>query len=456
MRKRWKRMAVILGAAMVMICQKDPLLVRAEEVPAEETPAEETLAEEAVLLQEASETEDVETKEVKAEKQERSTNLAPATDLKWECDVKPGLASFTIPNEKGTAWYNIYLYLREDDQKYNGVAEYYTDEIDNAGINEKVYAELYYVIHEEGTYKFEVVTVDPTTGEELEETRVFSDTWTYVAPTEQLPVPKNMSWNKDGIFSCERPDNDNFAEYIFSVYDSNGKQVCLQFSSQNVADLITENEGIIIFNLNEYLKKAYNITPSAGYFVVVQAKSNDMTVCKDSERSKIMFNNGSAQIVDSGSSSSSSDEVVVIEEWKPTTPDEIKRYEVYGKEKIHYTADAKNAYPVTVQNAMQGKMCFDSFEAALEKENGNWTIGRTYNIFPSGMKVYQMDSKARITLNIPKALQADGREFKIVCVTEKGRPVVLKDVDSSSETITFETDTYYAFALIYKDKAAAK
>ncbi|MCH5343997.1 MAG: hypothetical protein J1E64_08150 [Acetatifactor sp.] len=144
---------------------------------------------------------------------------------------------------------------------------------------------------------------------------------------------------------------------------------------------------------------------------------------------------------------SEDDEEEESEAWEPTTPDEIKRYAAYSDEKVDFTTDAKNSYPVSIQNSVQGPLCFDSFEAVL----GDYVIGRTYNILPSDQFTYQMDSKARITLSIPMAFQKTNRNFKMICVTEKGRPIVLKDLDSDPNTITFETDTYYAFALIYKD-----
>lgn len=40
-----------------------------------------------------------------------------------------------------------------------------------------------------------------------------------------------------------------------------------------------------------------------------------------------------------------------------------------------------------VLNAMQGKKCFDSFEAVL----GDYTIGRTYNILLNCKRLYKMD-----------------------------------------------------------------
>ena len=98
-------------------------------------------------------------------------------------------------------------------------------------------------------------------------------------------------------------------------------------------------------------------------------------------------------------------------------------------------------------------LCFASFEAVLE----DYTIGRTYTIFPSESgQVSQMDEKVKITMTIPETLQAEGRTFRMISVTEGGKPVVLEDLDSNAETITFETNTYYAYALIYRDAAKGK
>ena len=38
----------------------------------------------------------------------------------------------------------------------------------------------------------------------------------------------------------------------------------------------------------------------------------------------------------------------------------------------------------------------------------------------------------------------------MICVTENGLPIILNDIDKDANTITFETENYYAFALIYK------
>lgn len=135
------------------------------------------------------------------------------------------------------------------------------------------------------------------------------------------------------------------------------------------------------------------------------------------------------------------------EPWKPT-PEEVRLYEACGAEEPVFTESADNAYSVTVANSIQGFLCWNAFDSV----RGDYTIGRTYNIYPTDLgKVYQMDSKARITLTIPETLRAENRSFQMLVVTEDGKPAVLKDLDSASDTITFETDAYYAFALVYKD-----
>lgn len=134
------------------------------------------------------------------------------------------------------------------------------------------------------------------------------------------------------------------------------------------------------------------------------------------------------------------------ETWKPVTPDEKKRYACMGKEKIEYILPKDNAYRIAIENAMQGPMCFQSFEAVL----GDYTIGRTYNIYPSSVSSYNMDKEIQFTIKIPSAIYEEGREYKMICVTEGGQPVVYNDSDRNPETITIKTNQFYAYALIYK------
>lgn len=148
----------------------------------------------------------------------------------------------------------------------------------------------------------------------------------------------------------------------------------------------------------------------------------------------------------SDSTDSSSEEMAVYPVWKPVTPDEIKRYGCKGKEKIDYTLAEENDYYVEIKNAMQGPMCFASFEAVLD----DYTIGRTYNIYPAHQITYSMDKEVEITIKIPEAIYQPDRVYKMICVTKEGQPVIYDDLDKMPETITFRTNTFYAYALIYK------
>ena len=143
----------------------------------------------------------------------------------------------------------------------------------------------------------------------------------------------------------------------------------------------------------------------------------------------------------------SEERIEKIETWKPTTPEEIRRYSCVGKEPVRYTPSYSNVYSIDVENALQGPMCFHSFEAVL----GDYTIGRTYNIYALSKTTYSTEQEIQLTLEIPSGIYQKDREYKMICVTKGGHPFLYDDLDSSPETITIETNRFHAYALIYKD-----
>ncbi len=173
-------------------------------------------------------------------------------------------------------------------------------------------------------------------------------------------------------------------------------------------------------------------------FAIVEAEEGDTTIIAPSDSVEVVCTSGSGT---NGAAISYS-----TPGWTPTTPDEMKRYALMGKEPVEYVAATTNAYNLTVLNSMQGPKCFVSFEAVL----GDYKMGRTYSIYPAKNKVSSMEQAAKLTITIPNALRADGRSFKMICVTEDGTPYILNDLDKDPNTITFETNKFYAFALIYK------
>ncbi len=134
------------------------------------------------------------------------------------------------------------------------------------------------------------------------------------------------------------------------------------------------------------------------------------------------------------------------EVWKPTTPDEKKRYACMGKDAVQYTLPKDNAYRIIIENTMQGPLCFKSFETVL----GDYKIGRTYNIYTLPDTAYSMDKEIQFTIKIPSDIYKKDREYKMICVTKDGQPIVYNDLDTNPETITVKTNKFYAYALIYR------
>ncbi len=493
MKNRLKRLTLILGTAILMLCQsgEGASLVRAQEK--EETRLTENTAEKKTEgteekkeeadpegkkeeagpegKQEEKETEgkkeeekrEEDTEEKKEEKETKaaeeidgkeedttlsdtsaeseSEQLEKATDLRWTSN---GQGSFTNPNEY--AFFRIEVSKEDSD-----FSQIWNDYYDARGKDEVVTLDLYHLVAAggSGTYRFRVMAV--ANGYQESDWTDYSDSFTYTEPAEQLPIP-NISVS-DGIVSCTLPEG---SQYTLET-DYGFNYVVFTSDDEEIAQWGNNYESInAIETFDEVL------TSGRQYFIRVQTLSRDITRYKDSDwtdgeelidkrddgdKKKSRKEDKVTKVTKTEEENSEEVSAPEAEVWKPSTPDEIKRYEVFGKDRPVYTAAEGNTYPVTISNAMQGKQCFDVFEAVLE----GWKIGRTYNIMPSGRQVYKMDGKVRITLQIPQQLRAEGRAYKMICVTQSGQPIVLNDLDSAAETITFETDSFYAFALVYKD-----
>jgi hypothetical protein len=129
------------------------------------------------------------------------------------------------------------------------------------------------------------------------------------------------------------------------------------------------------------------------------------------------------------------------------TPEERTRMSFVGREKINAVLGIENKYAIMIQNSVQGPKCIDVFNYV----KGEYTIGRTYNIFPDKeFGTHSKDTPAKIILTIPQAIYSPDRTYEMICVGANGMPYILEDLDDDPATITFETSNFYAFALCYK------
>lgn len=367
--------------------------------------------------------------------------LQKVENLKW---TEFGEGKFTNPNDH--SFFKVQIIKDGDEENPRLWTEY-----DRPYGKQEITLSLYHVAAEwgSGTYRFRVQSVaDGYTGSEWTD---YSGEWVYTEPDVQLPQPSISV--SDGVVSCTLPED---AASQYKLEEDYGFDYVVVASDNLEKEIVQWGNNYPSINAVKTFSRY--LTPGRAYYVKVKTLSRNVNKYKDSAYTALSL---LVDYTDNSSSDNSADdedehkpEVQEVQEpavevWKPVTPDEIKRYAAYSREKVEYTAAKENAYNLIISNAMQGKQCFDSFEAVL----GDWNIGRTYNILPGGKVAYKADSKASITLNIPRAFQKEGREFRMICVTEKGRPIILNDLDTNLQTITFETDTYYAFALIYKDAA---
>ncbi len=340
--------------------------------------------------------------------------LQAATDVHWS---EIGQAVFTNPNAEACAM-TVYLTLPDGRAYPIGVSG-------SLPGGETCILDLYHNMTTPGDYSF-TVTLEAN-GTSVES--VSSGAFTYAVPDKKLPAPIVNSVAREGIVVLSLPETDGETYTIGTDYGFSYQLLC-----NGVPDGFTRGQNENILDLRSLMR------PGNVYSIQVRTISRNINKYQDSDWSEPISINPPEQQSGSGDSGQPA-------AWVPT-PEEMKLYDACGTDEVIYTESADNAYNVTIENSIQGFLCWSSFDTV----RGDYTIGRTYNIYPTylGM-VYKTESKAKITLTIPESLRAKNRSFRMIVVTEDGKAAVLNDLDSDPNTITFETDTYYAFALTYRD-----
>lgn len=408
MRKNWKRWAAILGGAL-LLCS-----------PFEAVPAKAAENQQQVAPQET---------------------LQAATDLHWS---ERGQAVFTNPNSVAC---EATVKLTYPDGR---VSDSIIRPMSSLRAGETCTLDYFHIMSTPGDYSFQVTL----TANGVSSGEALSDTFTYAVPDKKLPAPIVNSVTRDGIITLSLPETDGEAYEIGTDYG---------FGYQLLRNGAGSGQGARDENILDFRSQVGR--QDGVYSIKVRTVSRNINKYQDSDWSEPIPINPPEQQSGSEDSDwsepipinppeqqSSSEDSREFKVWVPT-PEEMKLYDACGTDEVIYTESADNAYNVTIMNSIQGFLCWNSFDTVRE----DYTIGRTYNIYPTYLgKVYNMESKAKITLTIPEALRAENRSFRMIVVTEDGKAAVLKDLDSNPNTITFETDTYYAFALAYRDKAASK
>lgn len=139
---------------------------------------------------------------------------------------------------------------------------------------------------------------------------------------------------------------------------------------------------------------------------------------------------------------------VIVAGWKPVTAEEKEIFALIGTEKVSILSSGTKVKAV---NSIQGKQCYAIFKSCA----GDYTLARTYSIFPEGSSVnkpvYETALPITITLKIPSSVLEENRTYRMIGVTKNGVPTIYQDEDKDPDTITITTNHFYAYALCYKN-----
>lgn len=108
---------------------------------------------------------------------------------------------------------------------------------------------------------------------------------------------------------------------------------------------------------------------------------------------------------------------------------------------------------IQVIHHSQGPLCETAFKLAL----GKWSMYTDYyniTVKESQPPIYETDSMVKLKLSIPSDLRKADRRFKMICVSKFGIPHTFEDLDEDPDTITIETNRFYAYALCFTDEPA--
>ena len=403
--------------------------------------------------EETSETEPVDISNIQGEtekeeapidiEEDSTININKPTDLKWNPD-RPGSFSFYNNNEDGVR--NVVHVFESEMMR----CSFYSSNNQGQSIYE---GDVSHMLHDSGDYIFRVylyANEEDYLNDKVAVISDDSDVFHYVKPELKIEAPKNVRWDSANPGTVVWDFVDHAEEYLVEISDNGFQTVIMRGSCKydvpqaNLSDLITAGHTYEVRvkayseNINLYSHSDYS-APDSFHF----AGENDNISGTDNTQNDVQN-----IVSDNGSGTKGSDGENVPYIWEPATEEEKVRYSCLGKEKAQYTVAGNQPFDINVQNAMQGEKCFEVFQNAA----GAYTIARTYNIYPLGsMTKYSTDEKVTVSLTIPEILRKEKREFKMVCVTQNVIPIIFNDQDKNPDTVTFSTDKFYAFALVYRD-----
>lgn len=146
--------------------------------------------------------------------------------------------------------------------------------------------------------------------------------------------------------------------------------------------------------------------------------------------------------------------------WQPTTSEELESATYRSSTPPSYIWKWEDGGLINykIVNEMQGTSYITKIKSMIMEEGSGvtgWQIANTYNFyvddFTKTKPIYSTEKKAMISLMIPEGMRKPNRNFVLVCIGKDGESYIYKDLDKDNNTITIETNQFYAYTLLYKD-----
>ena len=371
----------------------------------------------------------------------------PAPTVSWT-SIKEAVVkaeAITVSTSDVIEWDELMIWLYDNDDNvigWNGASL-------NGGSYSNTFDGTEY-INESGTYTVEVLHAASVTvsGNEKPDVKGVSVSaqLTYNHPGVSLST-STVWWDADGTINWSIVKDDYAYAYSFTLY-RDGVFVGEGYADNNYVVNGVEYDYFYDDNYKN------NMTIPGIYTVELRVLSSDIEKMGNSDLGYAgeykVYASGDVEYEDNapadegdGTSSNTSSS-----SWSPSTAEDKERFSYKGSMPVSFTASNAGDYKVVqVMGDVQGQKFFDSIETVL----GSYKVGCTLSVVLDYQKLYNIENQITITMKIPEQVKAEGRTYIMIGVDKDGVPYVQKDLDTNPDTITFEVDKGYAYALCYLD-----
>lgn len=118
--------------------------------------------------------------------------------------------------------------------------------------------------------------------------------------------------------------------------------------------------------------------------------------------------------------------------------------------RLKYTVTRTNHYKVRMYHAKLGQGYDKAFKQACKKD----TLITNYFtlIINDDKSIMESPGPVTVVLTLPEDVQKNKRNFRMICISRKGKAYSFEDEDEDDTTLTFSANRFGAYAIAYNDR----